>query len=136
MKKFTEAVLYVIMVIAVLAAVGAAAYFVPQYKIYKKELNGKAELAEATFERQILIEEAAAEKEAAVLFAEAEVIRAAGAAESIAIVGEALQENPAYLQYRFIEGLNDSTGEVVYVATEFGLPTMLSPESPFGTPAE
>jgi len=25
---------------------------------------------------------------------------------------------------------------VVYVATEFGLPTMLSPESPFGAPTE
>ncbi|MAE49302.1 membrane protease subunit [Candidatus Pacearchaeota archaeon] len=94
----------------------------PNYKVYAKELSGKAELKEAEWNRQIAIQEAIAQKEAAKLKAEAEVIRAGGIAEANTIIGESITES--YLKYRFIEGLNDGNTEVIYVPTEANLPIL------------
>jgi regulator of protease activity HflC (stomatin/prohibitin superfamily) len=94
----------------------------PNYKVYAKELNGKAQLREAEWNRQIAIQEAMAQKEAAKLKAEAEVIRAGGIAEANTIIGESITES--YLKYRFIEGLNDGNTEVIYVPTEANLPIL------------
>jgi len=94
----------------------------PQYKVYARELSGKAELKEAEWNRKIAIEEAEAEKEAAKLKAEAEVIRAEGIAGANRIIAGSITDN--YLKYRFIEGLNDGNTEVIYVPTEANLPIL------------
>ena len=94
----------------------------PQYKIYTLEMSGKAKLAEAEWSKQIAIEEAKAEKISATLKAEAEVERARGIAEANKIIAESLTRE--YIQYKFIEGLNDGNTEVIYVPTEANLPIM------------
>ena len=94
----------------------------PNYKVYAKELNGKAQLKEAEWNRQIAIEEAKAIKESAKLKADAEIIRAEGIAKANKIIGESITEN--YLKYRFIEGLNDGNTETIYVPTEANIPIL------------
>lgn len=53
----------------------------PQYSVYQQNLEGEAELARATQNRQIAIQEAQAKKEAAHDLAAAEIIRAEGVAK-------------------------------------------------------
>lgn len=93
-----------------------------QDKVYSKELSGKAELREAEWNKQIQIEEALAEKEAATLSKKTEIIRAEGIAEANKIIADSISEN--YIKYKFIEGLNDGNTEVIYVPTEANLPIL------------
>ena len=117
----TKKNLIVILVVIVLV-IALAMWGLPRYKVYKLGLNGKAQLREAEFNRQIKIEEARAEKEAATLKKDAEIIRAEGIAEANRIIAGSITEE--YLEYRFIEGLNDGNTEVIYVPTEANLPIL------------
>lgn len=54
--------------------------------------------------------------------AEIEIERAKGIAEANKIIAESISDG--YLQYRFIEGLNDGNTEVIYVPTEANLPLL------------
>lgn len=101
-----------------------AMWAMPQYGVYSKELSGKAQLKEAEWNRQIAIQEAEAEKQSATLKAEAEVIRAGGIAEANRIISNSLTNE--YIKYKFVEGLNDGNTEVIYVATEAGIPILES----------
>ena len=118
----------------------------PNYKVYKLELNGQAELKQAEWTKQILIEEAKAREEAALLQARARVTlaeaegeamllrakaegaadieRAKATAEANKIIGESLKDNEEYLRYVWIKGLQDSSGERIYIPTEAGLPIL------------
>ena len=97
----------------------------PRYAVYQQELEGAAELARATQNRQIRIEEAKAEPESAKLRAYAEIERARGVAEANKIIGDSLKGNEAYLRYLWIQGLQEgATPQVVYVPTEAGLPIL------------
>lgn len=94
-------------------------------KVYEQNLAGEAELARATQNRQIRIQEAKAKQEAATLEAQAEVERAKGVAEANKIIGDSLKGNEAYLRYLWIQGLQEgATPQVVYVPTEAGLPIL------------
>ena len=97
---------------------------VPPYLVWSKERSGLARLREAEWSRQIRVEEANAEMEAAKLLRQAEVERAHGAAEAIEIIGEGLRENEAYIRYLWIQGLHDGSSEVIYVPTEGNLPIL------------
>lgn len=101
---------------------------------YLQESRGKADLREAEWNRQIAVEEARALNDAATLQAEArikqetanaeaEIIRARGVAEANKVVAEGLEGNEAYLQYLWIQKLNNQ-GQVIYVPTEAGLPIL------------
>jgi len=105
-----------------LLLLGGFLWGIPNYKVYSRELNGKAQLKEAEWNKQIAIEEAAALKESAKLIAEAEVIRAQGIADANKIIAGSISEE--YIKYKFVEGLNDGNTEVIYVATEAGLPIL------------
>jgi regulator of protease activity HflC (stomatin/prohibitin superfamily) len=88
----------------------------PQYSVYEQKMRGESELARATANRQILVQQAEAEKEAAVKRAEA-----------IAIVGQASKDFPEYRQQEFIgafaEALNTGRiSQIIYVPTEAGIP--------------
>lgn len=97
----------------------------PQYRVYQQKLEGEAELARATQNRQIKIQEAGAVKESALLLAEAEIERAKGVAQANRIIGDSLKENEAYLRYLWINNLQEgATPQVIYVPTEAGLPIL------------
>jgi regulator of protease activity HflC (stomatin/prohibitin superfamily) len=108
--------------------------FMPTYRIWSREQNGKAELAEAEWSKQIAVEEARARNDSATLEAEArikqetakaeaEIIRAKGVAESNRIIADSLQGNESYLRYLWIDKLGDNQN-VIYVPTEAGLPLL------------
>lgn len=88
------------------------------YNVWSMEMQGKAKLAEATQSRQIQIEQARGEKEAAVLRAEA-----------IAIVGKAAKDFPEYRVQEFIGAFGEALREgqinqIMYIPTEANIPIM------------
>ena len=101
---------------------GGALWGIPNYNVYARELNGKAQLREAEWNRQIAVQEAEAMKESAKLKADAEVLRAKGIAEANEIIAGSITEE--YIRYKFVEGLNDGNTEVIYVPTEANLPIL------------
>lgn len=108
--------------------VGLIALFLwggPQLGVYNRTLAGKAALMEAESTRQVRVLEAKAKQEAAVMEAQAEVERAKGVAEANRIIGKSLENNPRYLQYLYIKGLEEGSekgNRTIYVPTEGGLP--------------
>lgn len=94
----------------------------PQYRVYQQRLAGEARLAEAQSSRQVAILEARAKKESSISLAEAEVIRAEGAAKANAILQNSLGGPEGYLRYLQIQALQDSKASLIYVPTEAGLP--------------
>src|SRR5690606_8371721 len=90
----------------------------PMYSVWQQEMAGKARLAEATQARQILIGQARAEKEAALLQAEA-----------IKIMGEAAQKYPEYRKQEFIGAFGEALkagkiSQIIYVPTEANIPIL------------
>lgn len=97
----------------------------PQYNVYHQRLAGEAELARATYSKQIAIQEANAKNEAAGLLAQAEVARAKGVAQANQIIGESLKNNEAYLRYLWITDVaGNGKSSVVYIPTEANIPIL------------
>ncbi len=95
----------------------------PTYDVWPQEMSGRAEFAKAEQNRQILIEEAAANLEAEKLNAQAEIEREKGAAEAIKIENRSISEK--YIQYLWVRqqrNLGDKT--VIYIPTEANLPIL------------
>jgi regulator of protease activity HflC (stomatin/prohibitin superfamily) len=100
----------------VLVLVVAGMWGCPQYNVYEQRLKGEAALSRAEGQRQILVTQAHAEREAAVQRAEA-----------IKIVGQAAKDFPEYRQQEFIgafaEALKDGhVAQIIYVPTEANIP--------------
>ena len=108
--------------IIIMLVIGVAMWGMPKYRVYSLELRGKAALKEAEWSRQIQITEAQAQKDSATLKKETDIIRAEGVAESNKIIAESLTEE--YIRWKWVEGLSDGSSEVIYVATEAGLPIL------------
>lgn len=108
--------------IVILVALGMAGC--PVYNVWQKGLSGKASLKQAEWDRQIAVKEAQAKTQSATYLAEAEVERAKGVAEANMIIGNSLKDNDAYLRYLWIQGLQDGSSEVIYIATEANLPIL------------
>lgn len=103
--------------------IAGLAFGLPQYGVWTKTLNGKAQLQEAEYTRQVAVLEAQAKKDSAQQLAEAEIIRAQGVAKANQIIGESLKDNPAYLQYLWItEGEKDSNRTVYMIPSNGGAP--------------
>lgn len=87
----------------------------PQYCVWQQGLSGEATLRKAEQTRQILIEQARAEKESATLRSEA-----------IEIIGQAAKEYPEYRYQEFLgahaEALTNCNVELIYVPTESNIP--------------
>jgi regulator of protease activity HflC (stomatin/prohibitin superfamily) len=99
----------------------------PRYDVYSRELTGKAELAQATSNRQIKVNEAQATEEASKHLAQAEIERAKGVAEANRIIGDSLKGNEDYLRYLWIHNLElaeEKGATIVYVPTEANLPIL------------
>lgn len=98
----------------------------PWVNVWQRGMSGQAQMAEAEANRQIKVREAQAEKDAASLLAEAEVIRAEGVKKANDIVANGLGGPEGYLRYLYIQGLKEAnaTGQakLIYVPTEGGMP--------------
>lgn len=109
------------LVFLVVALFGGSLYGCPRYTVYSQEMAGRAKLAEAQSSRQVATLEAKAKMESSKSLAEAEVIRAEGAARANHILQNSLGGPEGYLQYLKIQAL-ESNKHLVYVPTEAGLP--------------
>jgi hypothetical protein len=100
-------------------------YTGPMYHVWQQQLEGKAELQKAEWNRQIVIQEAEAKKEAANSWADAEVIRARGSNEANAIMAESLGGNENYLRWLWIDKIDKiQGGQVIYLPADGGMPIM------------
>lgn len=119
--KWSTIGVFLLFILIVLGMVGC-----PRYKVYQQNLRGKADLAEATQNRQIAIQEAMAKFESAIYIKQSDSTRAVGVAISNHIIGQSLKENEDYLRWLWITdvaGANiDKT--IVYVPTETNLPIL------------
>lgn len=95
-----------------------------KYNLWASSLNGEAQLKEAEWNRQIVVREAQAKKDAAKMLAEAEVERAKGVAQANKIIGDSLRGNEDYLRYLWIDSLQQTKDQIIYVPTEAGLPIL------------
>lgn len=92
------------------------AVVVPPYNVWRMELKGEGQLKFANMQRQALVAQAQAERDASELRAEA-----------ISIVGKAAQEFPEYRQQEFIGAFaacleNGCAQQIIYVPTEANIP--------------
>lgn len=108
--------------ISIIVFIALCMAVLPRYGVWQKELSGKAQLREAEWNKQIAIEEAKAEKEAASLKKETDIIRAEGIAEANRIISASL--TPEYIKWKWVEGLQDGSSEVIYVPTEANMPIL------------
>jgi|SRR6185295_5918014 len=109
-------------------------YGCPKYNVWQQNLVGEAELARASQNRQIKIQEAQAAKDAARFLADAEVARAEGVRQANKIIAEGLGGPDGYLRYLWIHALEEGKNlQVIYVPTETNLP-ILEAARGFGKP--
>ena len=109
----------VIFMILLLAIISFFMFLVPVLKPWWATQTGKAELAQAEQNRQIIVIQAEADKTA-------EITRAEGVAQANKIIGDSLKGNEDYLRYLYITGVtNKNTDrEVIYLPTEAGIPIL------------
>lgn len=112
-------------IVTVMFVLAVPFYALPKYNVWRSSIaierienTGKANLAKAEQERQILVAQARAEVEAAQLRADA-----------IAIVGKAAKEYPEYRHQEFLgafgEAMNNGNiDKIIYVPTEANIPVM------------
>lgn len=116
-NKFFARVAIVIALIFVLL-VGSCVYFRPQYSVYSAKMEGEAELAKATQNRQILVQEAEAKKTS-------EILRAEGTAKANAIIGESLKNNDSYLRWMWLNNVsNEKNKTIIYTPTDGMIPVL------------
>jgi hypothetical protein len=128
MPSINQGILIALLVVFVVAG---GLYGCPRYTVYQQRLTGEAELARATYNRQVAVQEAEAKKAAAKDLADAEVIRAEGVAKANQIIGDSLRNNEAYLRYLWITDVtNNKAPTVIYVPTEAGLPILEAGKRP------
>jgi hypothetical protein len=97
----------------------------PKYRVYSARKDGESKLAEAQSSREVAVAEAKAKMESSSLLAQADTIRAHGIAASNRIIGESLENNPAYLSWLWIDEIKNTSNQVIYVpAGQLGLPIM------------
>jgi len=98
----------------------------PHYAVWQKGMAGQAELRQAEQNKQIRVEEARAQMEAAKLLAEAEIERAKGVAEANRIIGESLKDSEAYLRYLWVQSISEGSAnrQIIYIPTEGNLPIL------------
>lgn len=113
---------YYLIVLTVAALIALPMWGCPRYAVWQQEMSGRAEFAKAEQNRQIKIEEAKANLEAEKLNAQAEVERAKGAAEAIAIEDGAI--TPTYIQYLWVRQQDNAAERVIYIPTEANLPIL------------
>jgi regulator of protease activity HflC (stomatin/prohibitin superfamily) len=119
--KFGIIGITIFLAVVVIVAIGMAIF--PMYSVWSSKKAGEAKLAKAKYAEYTAKIKAKAKMEAADYLAQAEVARAKGVAKSVRIVGQALNENPGYLDYRYIQNLkNNKNNQVIYLPSKNGIP--------------
>lgn len=95
-----------------------------KYKLWSAAIHGEAELKQAEWNRQIIVREALAKRDASISLAQAEVERAKGVAKANKIIGDSLKQNEEYLRYLWVDGIHNTKNQVIYVPTEANLPIL------------
>ena len=110
------------LVLLTIIFIGFFMWVFPIYNVWQREMSGKAQLAEAQWNKKIQIEEAVANLESEKLNAQSEIERAKGMSEAIRIEGGSL--TPTYIQYLWVRQnkFNDKT--TIYIPTEANLPIL------------
>ncbi len=109
------AIIVIVVVIAIAGIIAGGMYILPVYGVWHSKKSGEATLAKAKYAEYTTRVKAEAKYEAAKYLAQAEVERAQGVAKSIKIVGDALNDNPGYLDYRWLQNLKETKNQVIYV---------------------
>ena len=113
----------ILLIVIVGGGLGSCAAY-NSVRVWNAETAGEAELAQATQNRKIKVLEAQARLDSASLEANAEIARARGLAEANRIVANSLGGPEGYLRYLYIQNLEQSKGQIIYVPTEGGLPIL------------
>jgi regulator of protease activity HflC (stomatin/prohibitin superfamily) len=117
-----------ILIVGVLALIVAGMVGFPSYNVYAAKKHGEAELARATQNRQVRVQEALAKFEAADYDAKTDVRRAQGVAQANKIIADSLGGPEGYLRWRYIEMLQETAQngghQIIYIPTEAGLPLL------------
>jgi hypothetical protein len=92
----------------------------PQLRLYKANTEKKAAIAEARARADAAEYEAERAVEIATAEAEADRVRAEGIADAQAAIDQTLTSE--YIQWYFIDRLDDVEGQIIYVPTEAGVP--------------
>jgi len=119
-----EFIAFIIGTAIIVGLILGAAFGIPKYRVWQADYAGRAKLIEANQTKQIQVTEAKAKKESAIYEAEAEVERAKGVAQANQIIGGSLRGNHEYLMYLYIQTMEDTQNQVIYVPTEGSLPIL------------
>ena len=110
--------------ILLISGIAGAMVGCPKYEVYQQRMAGEALLAHAQSSKEVAVSEAKAKMEAATLLAQAEVERAKGVAQANKIIGDSLKNNEEYLRYLFVNNLESTKNQVIYIPTEANLPIL------------
>lgn len=103
----SRAILSVSSLVLFLGISAAVAFGYPQYKVWEQSKAGEAALAKATQDRQIKVQEAEAEQEAA-----------SKQAEANRILGESIRQYPESMEQKWVEAIEKTSNQVIYLPTE------------------
>ena len=120
--KIAGAILVLLLVVVGGGLGSCAAY--NSIRVWNAETAGEAELAQAASNRRIAVLEAQALMDSAKMKADAEIERARGVAEANRIVADGLGGPEGYLRYLYIQNLERTQNQIIYVPTEAGLPIL------------
>lgn len=109
---------------------GAILYGWPQYNVYSMRLVGQANLAHSVADAEVQVQEAQGKYNASKLLAQADVERAKGVAQANQIIGESLKNNESYIRWLFVQGLETTKNQIIYVPTETQLPILEATRKP------
>ena len=99
-------------IFAIMAGIGAGLLFgYPTYRVWEQGKQGEAALAKATQDRQIKVQEAEAEMEAA-----------SKQAEANKILGQSVREYPEAMEQKWVEAIEKTQNQVIYLPTEASVP--------------
>lgn len=113
----------IIGIVSGIILIAAGMFGIPVYNVWQQEMSGKAQLAQAEQNRQILIQEAKARLESAKLDAQSEYIRAEGMAKAIEVENGKLTDR--YIQYLWVRNQTDLNNKtIIYIPTEANLPVL------------
>lgn len=113
-----------VVVILIIIIISSLFWAVPVYSRYQTLKYAENELAAQQYLKQVAIATAEAKNEAAKYEAQAEVTRAEGVAKANKIIGDSLTNNEAYLRYLFVNNLEHTQNQIIYVPTEANLPIL------------
>jgi regulator of protease activity HflC (stomatin/prohibitin superfamily) len=120
-----------LLTIGAVVVIGGLAFGLPQYGVYTKSLNGKAQLMEAEYTRQTAVLEAQAKLDSAEKLKQVRITEAQGIAEANRIIGASLKNNPEYLTFLQIQNIQEGAekgNKTYFVApNQAGVPTIVAP---------